>query len=452
MKKKRLLFKSFGSILLVCATVKAYGQLYAKKNLIEDLTFLNEAVVNGHPVNYTKKGKHNLEALLEEVQKTEKDSLSALDYSLWIEKGVYNIGCVHTSTKSNPLLSGSGKQTYAPFSVFPTAEGLKITACADASKKGMVITSINGTDAGRIIKSYGHYRASDGGTAAFSKAYFGFAGSRLIAELLNHPQEYELIAGGEKFTLKAVDQIFLPSKSPEPYTPVLTNENNSLLRHEGVDVLRIASFQKSDISFFKKVFKRLQETGSQSLLIDLRQNTGGNRKAAVALTRYLANRSFSYSILQPQLKTYPYLNPKGKVYFLLSKLRYNVFQFFFYQKITPNGRGFTYRYRPINDHHYEGKIYVLTDGFTASASTMVTSWLKQYTSATFLGAQSAGGYNGNNGGAFPLITLPQSKITITFPAYRLIMDPDSEQTYGIIPDRSVDPQSSYAEIIKTLLK
>jgi hypothetical protein len=60
--------------------------------------------------------------------------------------------------------------------------------------------------------------------------------------------------------------------------------------------------------------------------------------------------------------------------------------------------------------------------------------LKQHTKATFLGQQSGGGYNGNNGGSFPTITLPNSKCKITFPAYRLVLDKSSDQKAGIIPD------------------
>ena len=70
---------------------------------------------------------------------------------------------------------------------------------------------------------------------------------------------------------------------------------------------------------------------------------------------------------------------------------------------------------------------------------MVTSWLKQHTKATFIGQQSGGGYNGNNGGSFPTLTLPNSKYQITFPAYRLILDKTSDQNEGIVPDLQIEP-------------
>ncbi|RZK33871.1 MAG: hypothetical protein EOO61_14550 [Hymenobacter sp.] len=69
---------------------------------------------------------------------------------------------------------------------------------------------------------------------------------------------------------------------------------------------------------------------------------------------------------------------------------------------------------------------------------MVTSWVKQYTTAIFIGSQAGGGYNGNNGGSFPLLTLPYSKMQLRFPVYRLILDETSSQRHGLVPDYLVD--------------
>ena len=65
---------------------------------------------------------------------------------------------------------------------------------------------------------------------------------------------------------------------------------------------------------------------------------------------------------------------------------------------------------------------------------MLTSWLKQHTSTIFIGTQAGGGYNGNDGASFPTITLPNSKIRIRIPAYRLILDSNSIDFTGITPE------------------
>ena len=82
--------------------------------------------------------------------------------------------------------------------------------------------------------------------------------------------------------------------------------------------------QKSDKQFFDKSFKKIKKLNTEKLLIDLRQNLGGNRASAVKLTKYLVDTTFAYLILQPKPQTKKYLNGKGKFYLHLLKLKYNV--------------------------------------------------------------------------------------------------------------------------------
>jgi len=119
-------------------------------------------------------------------------------------------------------------------------------------------------------------------------------------------------------------------------------------------------------------------------------------------------------------------------------------------KKTTLGRSFQYSYKPRKKHHFDGEIFVLTDGFTASSATMLTSWLKQFSDATFYGTQASGGYNGNNGGSFPLITLPDSQMIIRFPAYRLIFDENSGQNEGVTPDHFIDGDADYDTVLKRI--
>ncbi|MGD1841000.1 MAG: S41 family peptidase [Thermonemataceae bacterium] len=406
--------------------------------------------MNGHPVNSFPTRQFNITSVIAEAAKLSKDSISPLEYTRWIKKGIFHIGCIHTSINDNPLLAEKRNTLYLPLTVLVTQEGLMITGCIDSSKVNQVITKVNGIEADSIIQVYAFYRASDGGSDAFSREYFHYNSSRLVPLLLNNPKRYNIKTINDEFSLDAQSTIFLKQPEISNASSPLKNKNNALLSIGGFDILKVNSFSKSDKRFYAKVFKRLNQIQSKKLLVDLRGNIGGNRKAAIALTAYLADSTFGYAILQPKkLKTSKYLNGKGKFYLLLSKLKYNV-GLFYKRKGTPLGGKYTYSSKPKKKYHYTGKIYVLTDGFTASASTMVTSWLKQHANATFMGTQSGGGYNGNNGGSFPLISLPNSGIEITFPAYRIILDEQSSQYTGITPEIVLDTHSDLEDIIKDL--
>lgn len=437
----------FFLLLFVSQTILA--QNLPKQSLIDDLTYLNKAVVNGHPINYNPNIKINIEPVIELAKKIKTDSITLIEYTYWVEKAIYHIGCIHTSIHKNTLINKLNASTFIPLTAIINDKNLIITSCEDSTKIGEQITSINGLTNNEILDPFKEFKASDGKSDAFSKAYFHFASSKLIATVLQNPTIFSVKTTEGTFSLNATNK---PYKQPQPLKItdyLLSNNSNQLFVADNVCVLRINSFAKSDKHFFKEAFKKISELKAKKLLIDLRQNLGGYRNAAVELTKYIVDTTFSYSILQPNLNTRRYLNGKGKFYLFLSKLKYNVGAIFKKHK-TIYGNEYTYHYASKKENHFGGKVYVLTDGFTASAATMATSWLKQFSNATFIGNQAGGGYNGNNGGSFPIITLPQSKIEIVFPAYRLILDNKSETRTGIFPDIPIKANTEIKEIIKII--
>ena len=426
-----------------------FGQRLPKQSLIKDLTYLNEAVINGHPVNYSPERQTNIQTIIYNAMQIKADSISAWEYTLWIEKGIYSIGCIHTSIEKNPLPFNQKQLSFIPLTASVQNNKLIITTCADSSKVGQIIEKINGHNAYEIINAYKEYKASDGISNSFSTEYFHLASSKLISNFLNNPNRYNIKTSNNEFHLDGTSTIYQNKFIEVTPIYIISNKKNNFFVNNDFAILKVQSFEKSDIQFFNAVFAKINSMKVENLILDLRQNLGGNRKSAIELTKYLVDTTFRYSILQPKLEKKKYLNAKGKRYLFLSKLKYNLGGIFKGQK-TSLGKEFKYSYTPKSQNHYDGNIYVLTDGFTASSSTMITSWLKQFTNATFIGSQASGGYNGNNGGSFPFITLPYSKIEIKFPAYRLILDKNSNQNSGIIPDIIINSSTDIKEIIKQL--
>ncbi len=438
-------------VLMFLLISSIYGQELSKESLISDLTFLNDAVTNGHPVNYDPDVKVDILPVLEMAEEMTKSDLTPLEYLLWIEKGVYNIGCVHTSLRFIPEIFNAKIQNYCPFRVAVFEGNLKITHSIDSTLIGENIESINGIQSSEIIERFKEYKASDGLTDAFAKAYFHKKSEVILSIVLEDPEIYAIKTDQGSYKLESLDK--LPISKSTSIDGILANGKNLFKLKDNYGVLKVSSFRKSDRAFFNKVFEKINDLQLDTLVLDLRLNGGGNRNSAIALTRFLVDEKFSYSILQPKhLKTFKYLSKKGKFFLFLSKLKYNIGDILHWRK-NKLGSEFEYSRRPKNKNHFDGKVFVVTDGFTASASTMVTTWLKQYSDATFIGLQASGGYNGNNGGSFPIIMLPNSKIQIRFPAYRLILDADSNLRSGLVPEVKIDPLLNYdqmIELIKTL--
>lgn len=420
----------------------AFSQQIARKDVLTDLRYLNEAVINGHPVNYKHAGRYTISGIIDEVEKGTSDSISVFEYRFLLGAALQQIGCVHTSVKSNPLL-----QDITPVGIFPLQiavidNKLVLTQQAGDSLKhlqGVAVLQINGQPAAEILSTLLRYSASDGGGTAFASAHINLMLPVLIGFYFHYPEVYQIsMANGLIEEYPAIKN--LPAIPVDTHEVLFQNGKNSFSTAGKTGILELNEFVKSDKQFFRKVFAYIEQENLTGLVLDLRGNTGGNRKSSVELTRYLVDTNFSYAILKPKLQTRKYLDRHGKLLYFMGRIKYGG-SHLFTTKRTELGKLYRYAYQPKSaEERYNGKLIVLTDGLTASAATMTTSWLKQHSNAVFVGTQAGGGYNGNNGGSFPMITLPYSGIRIKFPAYRLILDPHSDNMRGLVPDFTVEQE------------
>jgi C-terminal processing protease CtpA/Prc len=99
-------------------------------------------------------------------------------------------------------------------------------------------------------------------------------------------------------------------------------------------------------------------------------------------------------------------------------------------------------FKPEKRNHFDGNIYLVTGGYTFSAATLVTGELKGQENVTVVGEETGGGAYGNSAMHLPVITLPNSKVRVVLPLYRLVIDANRKKTgRGVFPDVEVGPSS-----------
>jgi C-terminal processing protease CtpA/Prc len=200
--------------------------------------------------------------------------------------------------------------------------------------------------------------------------------------------------------------------------------------------------------FFHKSFSELKRHQIPNLILDIRTNGGGDVSTSTLLTKYISRKPFKVTdTLFSNIKTlYPYTR------YFKGRFLNNIELFFLSRKKSDNKYHLT-RYenklfKPKRNNHFDGKVYVLINGPTFSASCVFANAIKSQDGIALLGEETGGGWYGNNGIMMPQITLPITKIRIRMPLFRLVQYKhiEANKGKGIMPDIYVP--TSYDALLK----
>ena len=211
-------------------------------------------------------------------------------------------------------------------------------------------------------------------------------------------------------------------------------------KDKDVAYLKIKSFSIPSANFslfYKQVFDSISLSKSKNLVIDIRNNPGGTLNASLALFSYLTDKDFVY--LAKPINNGGFSSDKYATGF--KKIRYYLTSFNdngnIYEDEEGNFFSFMKGYKPQKPHknNYKGKVYVLINEFSFSASSLLSANLKGINRATFVGVETGGGANQCTAGRMPVVTLKNTKLDLRFGLNR--MAPVYQQDLygrGVFPD------------------
>ncbi len=204
--------------------------------------------------------------------------------------------------------------------------------------------------------------------------------------------------------------------------------------------------------FFKASFKRLNEEKIESLIIDLRGNSGGEDLYNAELFNYLLDHAYYF---------YKRRSWKVKSLTYPDALHYNPLDFFAYEdldeeqkKEAAHALSLPQLLERDNAHYpvsgklqphkkgFKGAVYVLCDGGSVSSGGEIPAMAHHLGRATLIGEEPNAAYEGVTAGFMPELILPNSQIRVSIPLvkYENAVLPGVFEGRGVQPHFTVRPQ------------
>ncbi|WP_448103536.1 S41 family peptidase [Pedobacter panaciterrae] len=290
--------------------------------------------------------------------------------------------------------------------------------------KGTEILSINDVPAAKLIDSLSHYITSDGYNTTYKEFLMN---SGLFAERYRflypkrEPLNFKLSSnkGMQQITLNAFQKPGYDSSSvarpPHTAYKLLTADSS-------IAYLKLQTFfNGANYEGYHGIFADIQKRKLKTLIIDLRGNTGGEIGWASSIYSFLIDTPTYFYKLPAEISRQKLLydNPKIRDWVKkASKLNYPI--------VTPDTSIF------------KGKIYVLINGGSFSASSLLAANMRNLKNVTFVGEETGGSKNVWTAGIIKNMTLPTSKLSLAYgnmPAY--FGDITNIDGRGLMPDVSI---------------
>ncbi|GAB3319490.1 S41 family peptidase [Larkinella ripae] len=191
--------------------------------------------------------------------------------------------------------------------------------------------------------------------------------------------------------------------------------------------------------FLKESFRELREKQVENLVLDVRNNEGGEENYGLLLYQYLARKPFRY---------YDHIRVRQKKNYSFPAWTPPLYRCFKWLVVKRRGDGYVFtkqaglKMQKPKPDAFHGKLVVLVNGLSFSVTTEFAARVHADRRAVFVGQETGGGYVGDNSGIFTITQLPNSKIDLGIGmfGYQMANLPTTlKPGQGIIPDHRVVP-------------
>jgi len=450
--------KLFVSLLLstifsfLYAQTKINYKMYSPSDLISDFNFMVETIQDVHPAIYTVIDSITFQQEKKIILSKLSNSLNSLDYFRIISPLLSKNDDAHTLVvlpwdEWEKYISHGGK--YFPFSV-DFDNGIKVIKCTDSSNTlaiGTRLLKVNGFSCDSLYEVFKSYRSGE------REKYRDFLAAHyfkyyLWLNQINPPYNIEVAANNGNKINKIISEGV--GQNQNNNTPSYNYDFKYLQDKIGYIDFRAMHNQSSESfdDFLKRVFSELQQNSAKGLIVDLRNNHGGNNSFGDDLLEYIATtpyRQCSKKIWKSSHQYRDYM--RDQIPWIIRWMSYppviwlpELFSKEAKMFTSDDGDLIEINYNEIkpstNSLRYQGKVCFLIGTMTFSSGVDLANAIKDYNIAKLFGEETGG--VANSFGEGYSFNLPNTHIEISVSSARFIRaNSDEKATGGIKPDYEI---------------
>ena len=471
-------------ILASCTSVKEYNKKLEEPipivKLKKDVDFANKKLQKFHPNLYWYITKKQLDYKFDSLKQTIKQPLKPNEFFLKLAPVIADVREGHLRliplekrfTKKETKKLKDQKGTLGRLNYVIENNHLYVkdnTEKVGNLKVGTEILTINNVPVSQILEKYRPLVTSDGNNTTYQKyslarrfntfftLEYGILDSLKVETKLKDSLQTVVLKRETKTKTEKKkekqDQKLTQEKKTKGYNPITKSFNRNLqflAKDSSIALVKIKSFSGTySKKFYKETFSTLKKAKTKYLIIDIRDNLGGSLAEINNLYTYFAKEKFKFikdievssrtSILSTDyLSNFPTLTkPLGVIsyplYMMFSVISTKKKDGKFYIKdLFPSKKPKT--------NAYKGETYVLINGSSFSASSVISAKFKADHLATLVGEETGGANDGTVAGIYSTQKLPNSKMKL--PIGLFLIQPNiefSNTMKGVTPNVEIIP-------------
>ncbi len=464
MTVKNIFFFLLILLLYSCAATNAHyspNKKYPKQELQQDYSLLRNILEKKHPSIYWYTSKDSMDMYFEKYYHSIEDSMTEQQFG-WkiIAPLTHQLHCGHTSFgMSKAYNKWVRNKKIASFPLFMKIWNDTMVVTANLNRKdtilkrGTLVTSVNGLRYKDLTQTMFGYLTEDGyadnvnylrlsnNFPYYHRNIFGLSKQYTIQFLDSSGNERSIKVPLFTFPKDSSQKIKkLPPAKKSGYQRrqqrLLSARSLAIDTINNTAVITLNTFSKGRLrKFFRQSFRYIRKTNISNLVLDLRSNGGGEISSSTLLTKYVTK--YPFKVADTSFAVAKTLGPYTK--YIKGKFLNNIWLFFLTKKKADGlyhfGLWERKLYNPKNANHFGGDLYVLTNGSTFSASALFCNAVKGQPGIALVGEETGGGWHGNDGIMIPDITLPNTRIRVRLPLFRLVQYHHvPKDGRGIMPD------------------